>query len=203
MAYLPIEDHGLIGNMHTAALVGRNGSIDWLCLPNFDSPSVFAAILDAEKGGYFRVAPAADCNARKQLYWPETNILITRFLCGDGVVEVIDYMPVGVKAGQPGFRQLVRRVEAIRGSIPLRIECIPAFNYARDRHKVELTSNGAVFHGPNFDLDLSTTVPLEIEQAHGGVRATLALEQGQRAAFVLGMIDEAHPLRQVHAEEQE
>src|SRR5205823_6823764 len=86
MSYVPIEDYGLIGNMHTAALVGRNGSIDWLCLPNFDSPSVFAAILDDRKGGYFRVAPVADCNTRKQLYWPETNILITRFLCDAGVV---------------------------------------------------------------------------------------------------------------------
>src|ERR1700722_7507185 len=117
MAYLPIEDYGLIGNMHTAALVGRNGSIDWLCLPHFDSPSVFAAILDENKGGYFRIAPVSEQVTRKQVYWPQTNILITRFLLGDGVIEVIDYMPVGIKRGQPGFRQIVRRVEAIRGNV--------------------------------------------------------------------------------------
>src|SRR3954451_19157234 len=102
MPYLPIEDYGLIGNMHTAALVGRNGTIDWLCLPHFDSPSVFAAILDDRNGGYFRVAPVSDDGARRQMYWPETNVLITRFLMTDGVVEVVDHMPVGVKAGEPG-----------------------------------------------------------------------------------------------------
>src|ERR671920_78853 len=116
MAYLPIEDYGLIGNTHTAALVGIDGSIDWLCLPHFDSPSVFAAILDEHKGGYFRIAPEHDHVTRKQVYWPETNVLITRFLHADGVVEVIDYMPAGLAPGAPGFRQLVRRVEAIRGS---------------------------------------------------------------------------------------
>src|SRR3954463_13094585 len=137
MSYLPIEDYGLIGNMHTAALVGRNGSIDWLCLPHFDSPSVFAAVLDEQKGGYVRIAPVNERAARKQMYWPETNVLITRFLLADGVVEVIDYMPVGLKKGEPGFRQLVRRVEAVRGSIPIRVECCPAFNYARDEHKTD------------------------------------------------------------------
>src|SRR5882757_4494093 len=146
MAYLAIEDYGLIGNMHTAALVGRNGSIDWLCMPHFDSPSVFAAILDEHKGGYFKIAPTAPKATRKQVYWPETNILITRFLLGDGVVEVIDYMPVGIKRGRPGFREIVRRVEAIRGTVPMYMECCPAFNYARDGHKIELSERGALFH---------------------------------------------------------
>src|SRR4051812_46098645 len=99
MSYLPIEDYGLIGNMHTAALVGRNGSIDWLCLPHFDSPSVFGAILDENKGGCFKIAPTAEQATRKQVYWPDTNVLVTRFLMADGVVEVVDYMPVGVKKG--------------------------------------------------------------------------------------------------------
>src|SRR2546429_5871072 len=119
MAYLPIEDHGLIGNMHTAALVGRNGSIDWLCLPHFDSPSIFAAILDDKKGGYFQIAPVDERATRKQLYWPETNVLITRFFLADGVVGVIDEIPVGVKRGQPGVRQLVRRVEGMRVFLPV------------------------------------------------------------------------------------
>src|SRR3712207_1388243 len=103
MAYQPIASYGLIGDMHTAALVGRDGSIDWLCLPHFDSPSVFAAILDDQKGGYFRIAPVSDCVTRKQLYWPETNVLITRFFMPDGVVEVIDYMPTDADPGGPGF----------------------------------------------------------------------------------------------------
>jgi GH15 family glucan-1,4-alpha-glucosidase len=192
MAYLPIEDYGLIGNMHTAALVGRNGSIDWLCLPHFDSPSVFAAILDEHKGGYFRIAPVSDKVTRKQIYWPQTNILITRFLLGDGVIEVIDYMPVGMKLGEPGFRQLVRRVEAIRGSVPIRVDCCPAFNYARDPHKTDLTQRGAVFRSKSMSLELDTTIPLEVMHDHGGVVAMLTLKQGEKATFVLRQLDEKH-----------
>ena len=101
MRYQPIENHGIIGNMHTAALVSLDGSIDWLCLPRFDSPSVFGAILDADKGGRFRIAPAAAGELRqKQYYWPDTNVLITRFLHPDGIAEVEDYMPVGPGPGR-------------------------------------------------------------------------------------------------------
>ena len=98
MAYQPIEDYGIIGNVHTAALVGLNGSIDWFCCPRFDSPSVFAAMLDDKKGGFFRIAPVGDRITHKQLYWPGTNVLITRFLSTDGVGEITDYMPVGERA---------------------------------------------------------------------------------------------------------
>src|SRR3954468_9877068 len=156
MAYLPIESYAIIGNLRTVALVGINGSIDWLCLPHFDSPSVFAAILDEHKGGHFRIHPVADKVVRRQMYLPETNVLLTRFLLGDGVVEVMDYMPVGVKPGEPGFRQLVRRVEAVRGEIPIRVECYPAFNYARDVHKVDIVAHGAVFHTEKLSLELTT-----------------------------------------------
>lgn len=93
--YQPIENYGLIGNMRKAALVGMNGSIDWLCLPYFDSPSVFAAILDDQKGGPFRIAPACQQLRHKQFYWPDTNILVTRFLHADGIGPLEDHMPVG------------------------------------------------------------------------------------------------------------
>jgi GH15 family glucan-1,4-alpha-glucosidase len=193
MPYLPIQDYGLIGNMHTAALVGRNGSIDWLCLPHFDSPSVFGAILDDAKGGRFRIAPIHDGQmTRKQVYWPETNVLVTRFLLSDGVVEVIDYMPVGVKKGEPGFRQLVRRVEAIRGVVPVRVECTPAFNYARDKHTVELSPSGAIFSSPQLDLELTTRQPLTVRQDRGGVETLLELRQGDKAVFALRPLDEKH-----------
>ncbi|MDB5172407.1 MAG: glycosyl hydrolase, glucoamylase [Phycisphaerales bacterium] len=203
MAYQPIEDYGLIGNMHTAALVGRNGSIDWMCLPHFDSPSVFGAILDEHKGGYFRIAPVTEKCTRRQMYFPETNVLITRFLLGDGVVEVIDYMPVGVKLGEPGFRQLVRRVEAIRGSVPVRMECFPAFNYARDMHKAGLTERGAVFHSDTLDLELTSTTPLEIQHDRGGVTAMLELRQGEAAVFVLRPLDPKHRGAYVTSDESE
>jgi GH15 family glucan-1,4-alpha-glucosidase len=192
MAYLPIEDHGLIGNMHTAALVGRNGSIDWLCLPHFDSPSLFAAILDHEKGGYFQIAPTADAT-RKQVYWPDTNVLVTRFLMAEGVVEVVDYMPVGVKRGQPGFRQLVRRVEVIRGSIPLCVECFPAFNYARDPHEAIRTAHGVVFRSSAHAVELATRVPLTVTdgpRGKAGVQAHFELRQGERATFTLRLIED-------------
>src|ERR671922_2992857 len=115
MAYQPIEHYGIIGNMRTAALVGMNGSIDWLCLPHFDSPSVFAAILDDWKGGRFRIAPAGDHFRYKQFYWPDTTILITRFLHDDGVGEVEDYMPVGGVGAVPD--ELIQRVRVVRGKL--------------------------------------------------------------------------------------
>ena len=203
MAYLPIEDYGLIGNMHTAALVGRNGSIDWLCMPHFDSPSVFAAILDDKKGGHFRIAPAVQAGTRKQVYWPETNVLITRFLLSEGVVEVVDYMPVGLKRGEPGFRQLIRRVEAIRGTVPVHVECYPAFNYARDPHTVEPVENGAVFDSPQLTIELTTRTPLQVKHDRGGVEASLLLKQGERATFVLRPLDAQHKGAQVFSDEWE
>jgi GH15 family glucan-1,4-alpha-glucosidase len=99
MAYLPIENYGIVGDMHSAALVGINASIDWFCFPRFDSPSVFAAILDDEKGGRFNVSPAIDGVKSKQVYWPDTNVLLMRFLSSAGIAEVIDYMPVVRRRG--------------------------------------------------------------------------------------------------------
>jgi GH15 family glucan-1,4-alpha-glucosidase len=128
-AYQPIEHYGIIGNMRTAALVGMNGSIDWLCLPHFDSPSVFAAILDDRKGGRFRIAPAGEDFRNKQFYWPDTNILVTRFLHADGIGEIEDYMPLGAVTGSED--QLVRRVRVVRGKVSFHVECTPAFDYAR------------------------------------------------------------------------
>jgi GH15 family glucan-1,4-alpha-glucosidase len=189
MPYLPIEDYALIGNMHTAALVGRNGAIDWLCWPHFDSPSVFCGLLDDAQGGTFRIAPACDGVTMRQAYWPDTNVLITRFLADAGVAEVIDYMPVGVPRGEPGHRQLVRRVEVIRGELPLEVTCRPAFDYARVEHTTRLVAEGAVFDSPDLTLGLATDVPLE---RHGpGVRARLMLDRNTRATFVLHQIDGA------------
>ena len=115
--YQPIENYGVIGNLRTAALVGMDGSIDWLCLPHFDSPSVFAALLDDHKGGRFRIAPAGDHFRRKQFYWPDTAILVTRFLHEDGVGEVEDYMPVGGTCTVQD--ELIRRVRVVRGQVAL------------------------------------------------------------------------------------
>ena len=150
--YQPIENYGIIGNMRTVALVGMDGSIDWLCLPHFDSPSVFAAILDDRKGGRFRVAPVSEDIRHKQFYWPSTNILVTRFLHADGVGEVEDYMPIGGVATAPD--QLIRRVRVVRGTMPFHLECRPRFNYARSAHETHLDEHGARFTGRDISLGL-------------------------------------------------
>jgi GH15 family glucan-1,4-alpha-glucosidase len=122
MPYQPIEDYGIIGNMRTLALVGIDGSIDWLCFPHFDSPSVFCSILDDKKGGRFKIAPAATEVTRKQLYWPETNVLITRFLSPEGVGEIRDFMPLEPSTEDSRGSRLVRLVTTNRGSMAFRME---------------------------------------------------------------------------------
>ena len=187
MSYLPIENHGLIGNMHTAALVGRNGAIDWLCWPHFDSPAVFASILDDDRGGRFQIQPVRDDVTCRQSYWPETNVLITRFLSEEGVAEVIDYMPVGVQHGEPGFHQLVRRVEVIRGQMPMQMTCTPAFDYARADHETTRTADGAVFRSADTAFGLAT--PVDLDRTARGVTSTFTLSHGDRTCFILHPVD--------------
>lgn len=156
MAYQPIENYGIIGNMRTAALVGLNGSIDWYCFPHFDSPSVFAAILDDDKGGRFEIAAAQEGVSTRQLYWPETNVLITRFYSANGVGEIEDFMPVGLPRASPWHHQLIRRVRVTQGSLEFRVRCYPAFDYARAPHKTIITKRGASFHSADLSLGLAT-----------------------------------------------
>ncbi len=186
MAYLPIEDHRVIGDLHTAALVGTDGTVDWLCLPAFDSPSVFCSILDDERGGHFRLRPERYARSQ-QLYLPDTNVLLTRFLSPEGVAEILDFMPVH-KDGRARHR-LVRNVRAVRGSVALSAGCMPAFDYARAGHSVSLRKAGAVFQGPELTLGLaSPDVPLEIGE-RGAVRARFELEAGESATFVLAGLE--------------
>jgi GH15 family glucan-1,4-alpha-glucosidase len=187
MAYQPIENYGIIGDLHSVALVGMDGSIDWLCLPHFDSPSVFAAILDDEKGGRFKIAPTSDDVARKQLYWPDTNVLISRFFTPEGVAEVTDYMPIHSSMNGQGRHQLIRRIKVVRGEMKFRMECSPAFNYARDDHKTEITDGGACFHSGQLSLGLATDVPLKSES--NGAVADFSLQEEQMAVFVLREIE--------------
>ena len=206
MAYLPIEDYGIIGNMHTVALVGINGSIDWFCCPDFDSPSVFAAILDDVQGGHFKIAPAGGQEeiTYKQMYWPETNVLVTRFLSPDGVGEVIDFMPVGEHSGQHNHNELIRRVNVVRGEMTFRMECIPAFNYARSGHKIKLNESGALLvSDEGLSIQLSTSLPLE--QQDGGLVCDFTLHGGQTTTFALDEIDnnvgDPHPFTEAESEQ--
>lgn len=188
MDYQPIEDYAVIGDLHTVALVGKNGSIDWCCIPRFDSPSVFGALLDSRKGGFFRISPLLDDDIRvghRQLYLPETNILITRFLTTDGVGEITDFMPVKVSRVVDHQHNVVRCVSVVRGSLTFEMICQPAFNFARDPHTIHHYDQGVVFESQSLSLGLYSTVPSIQDNDHGGVRAVFTLKAGESVHFLL------------------
>ncbi len=185
MAYPPIADHGVIGNLRTVALVCTDGTIDWLCFPHFDSPSVFGALLDERKGGAFRISPVDPDTTVKQLYWPDTNVLVTRFSTRDGVGEVTDFMPIGTPTDDLGRHVLVRKVRVTRGEVRFRMACRPAFDYARVRHELDLAPDRAVFGTGQLTLALVSSVPLA--RCDGdGVASEFVLLEGDSAVFVLG-----------------
>lgn len=200
MPYLPIEEYGLIGNMRTSALVGVNGSIDWFCFPYFDSPSVFGAVLDDRKGGWFKIEPHGNEATHKQNYWPDTNVLVTRFLSAQGVGQVVDFMPVNLKATEAGHHGIIRRVQAIRGNVTFRLECFPAFNYARDAHTTTLTDDGAYFEAPGLSLWLGSTIPLRREG--NGVVAEFAIQEGHELTFSLQQVEQIDACGRAISEDQ-
>jgi GH15 family glucan-1,4-alpha-glucosidase len=216
MPYAPIDSYAMIGNMHTAALVGEDGSIDWLCLPQFDSPSVFASILDDRKGGRFRICAIGSVGGgegekgpeesgerergveSRHFYWPDTNVLMTRFRSSEAVGEILDFMPLRTHEHEHGIPELVRLVKTEYGTMRYRLECFPAFDYARAGHEVERTPAGVAFRstkgggsggGGGGTLWLSSTVPLEIREDQAGngpgVFAEFMLGPGECASIAL------------------
>jgi GH15 family glucan-1,4-alpha-glucosidase len=183
LPYQPIENYGIIGDLHTIALVGMNGSMDWLCFPNFDSPAIFAAILDSKKGGSFKIAPQATEVTFKQLYWPDTNVLVSRFLSEEGVGEITDFMPMGERTKSTKRHQLVRRVTVVRGSMCFRMRCQPAFNFARDEHTASATRNGVRFESKDMAIHLSATTPIRITD--NVAVAEFTLEEGEEVVFAI------------------
>jgi GH15 family glucan-1,4-alpha-glucosidase len=186
--YLPIAEHGIIGDLHTAALIGTDGTIDWYCCPHFDSPSVFGAILDRQRGGYYRIAPAMEGWTPKQLYFPDTNVLITRFLTRAGVGEVQDFMPIHEAPGSVFRHRLIRRVLGVRGELTFRIEVEPRFNYGRDPHTTVFHENGVVFRAEDMSLALETATPLTLRDT--GVACEITLTPGESVTFVLERVRE-------------
>jgi GH15 family glucan-1,4-alpha-glucosidase len=182
-AYLPIADYGIIGNLHTVALVSLEGSIDFMCFTRFDSPTVFAALFDHQKGGYFQIKPHLESMNYKQLYLPDTNILLTRFLSEQGVAEITDLMPV--KENEKNC-VLVRSVTITRGEIQLRMCCQPRFDYARAAHTVEGNAHEVIFTSTGNDkttFRLISDVPLTIEGKD--VFAEFTLREKEKANFVM------------------
>ncbi|MFC0599806.1 glycoside hydrolase family 15 protein [Streptomyces palmae] len=183
--YLPVAEHGLIGDLRSAALVGSNGTVDWYCCPRFDAPSVFAAILDADRGGAFELA--ADVPARtKQFYFPDTNVLITRFFADDGVGEIQDFMPIGDDSREADRHRLIRRVVCVRGTLPFRARVAPRFAYGTEPHTVHRQEGQAVFESPSLSLALTATVPLEVTGPD--VWSLFKLHEGETAVFALDRV---------------
>ena len=180
VSYQPIENYGIIGDLHTIALANLSGSIDFMCFPNFDSPSIFARLLDDKKGGYYCIHPAFSEMKTKQLYMPDTNVLLTRFLSADGVGEVTDFMPVG----HLEEKKLIRRVTTIRGEAQYRLYCQPRFNYGKDSHSADQVGpNEILFHSDGLKLRLKAGVPIQIVE--GDVYAEFTLAAGESTDFVL------------------
>ncbi|MFF8510152.1 glycoside hydrolase family 15 protein [Streptomyces sp. NPDC015492] len=182
--YPPIADHGLIGDLQTAALVSADGAVDWFCAPRFDSPSIFASLLDQERGGHFTIAPAHEDVTVRQLYLPDTAVLITRFLTPEGVGEVVDFMPVGPRPEAATDRhRLVRALRVVRGTLTFDVACRPRFDYGRAPHTLTLDGAAAAFHGPGLDVHLRSSIPLEADGRD--VRGTVTLRHGETAGIVL------------------
>jgi GH15 family glucan-1,4-alpha-glucosidase len=188
MSYKPIEDYGIIGDLRTIALISTDGSLDFLCWPHFDSPSIFVAMLGHGNGGKFQIGPAVPTSRHKQLYLPDTNVLITRFLSDEGVGEVMDFMPVGE---QRHTHAVVRRVQGVRGPFTFRINCAPAFNYARDGHEVRRVGPGEYLFVPTGEGNptLRLRTPVELEIVDGAAVGELTLDSDETVDFVLEVDD--------------
>jgi GH15 family glucan-1,4-alpha-glucosidase len=191
--YPNISDHGLIGDLQTAALVTTDGSLDWWCCPRFDSPSVFASLLDADRGGHFTIRPDRDDYVSRQLYLPDTAILVTRFMTPDGVGEVHDFMPV-IEGPATDRHRLVRNIRVVRGTMRFAIELLPRFDYGRAAHKLEHNEHGGVFQADGMALTAHAIAPhglsvedagVTFERVGDGVRWTRTLREGQIGGVVL------------------
>jgi hypothetical protein len=191
--YLPIEEHGIVGDLRTVALIGTDGTVDWYCPARFDAPSLFRALLDKNKGGYFSLTARTSYAKPKQLYLPDTNILLTRFQGKDAVGEVIDFMVPETRPTGRARDLLVRRARAVRGRATFELACHPAFDYGRLRHEVKIVEGvGAVFSAPLGRAVLRTNVSLKAEES--GVAATFTLEEGETADFHLEWNGDVRPI---------
>ncbi|MGW2486227.1 glycoside hydrolase family 15 protein [Streptomyces sp. NPDC001606] len=190
--YPLIENHGLIGDLQTAALVTTEGAVDWFCSPRFDSPSVFGALLDQQNGGHCTVRPVHRTHATKQLYLPDTAVLVTRFMTEAGAGEVVDFMPVtGTRA--TSRHRLVRLIRCVRGSMTFQVEIAPRFDYGRSKHELHITGHGAVFAAedgaaltvhPIREPEDERLVDVFTDQG-ADLQLSLTLQAGQQRGLVL------------------
>jgi GH15 family glucan-1,4-alpha-glucosidase len=183
MTYPAIADHGLIGDLQSAALVTTDGTVDWFCCPRFDSPSVFASILDDAGGGRFSIASTSAGTVTKQMYLPDTAILVTRYLSERGVAEVLDFMPIHDPHVASDRRQLVRAIIGIRGETEFEARIEPRFDYGRRTHTTHVDGARARFESDGLTLWLASSWPLAGHD--GDVSARFVVQAGDRGGFVL------------------
>lgn len=184
MDYPPIEEHGIIGNLETVALVTRDGAIDWCCFPHVESSSIFARLLDAEHGGHFTVQPASSFEAIHE-YLDRTNVLETRFNTGSGQAKVIDFMPVPkVDTNQVPQETIFRKLTCETGHVDMAVEFEPRFDYARTKPTVEQADYGVVATGEDEKVALSSSVPFSISDH--AASASITLTEGETCWLVLG-----------------
>jgi GH15 family glucan-1,4-alpha-glucosidase len=187
--YAPIREYALVGDGRTGALIARDGSIDWLCLPNVDSPSVFARILDAERGGSFRLEPAIPFEAERR-YQPNSNVLETTFTTAEGRVRVTDAMTLtDIKRISP-MRELVRKVEALSGTVPLNWLLEPRFGYGRADTRIERRHGRWFAHAGADALMLGLCDAGDGEVRDGAVSGRIELAQGSSAILSLAAAHE-------------
>jgi GH15 family glucan-1,4-alpha-glucosidase len=191
--YLPIEEHGIVGDLRTVALIGTDGTVDWYCPARFDAPSLFGALLDKNKGGYFSITARTSYAKPKQLYLPDTNILLTRFQGKDAVGEVIDFMVPETRFTGKARDLLVRQARAVRGTVTFELACHPAFDYGRLSHELQIIQGvGAVFASPLGRAVLRTDVSVKAED--DGAAATFTLQEGESADFHLEWNGDVRPI---------
>jgi GH15 family glucan-1,4-alpha-glucosidase len=192
MNYQPIENYGVIGDLTTTALVSMEGSIDFMCFPHFDSPTIFAALLDAKRGGSFQISPVTGGFKLRQRYFPDTNILLTRFLGENGIAEISDFMAMQHLGHS---HNLVRRVKVVRGEVKFRMVCAPKFDYGRASHTIEKKNPHEIIFVParkNLPaLRLRGSVPLKVK--NGEAIAGFKLGAEKTASFILEEADGESP----------
>ena len=205
--YPLIADHGLIGDLQTSALVDTNGSVDWFCAPRFDSPSIFGALLDHQRGGHFRVRPTQQVITSTQLYIPDTAVLVTRFITEAGVGELVDFMPVASSTTASPRHRLVRMLRCVRGKMTFAIDIAPRFDYGRESHETHLSDDGIVFAGKQTSMTVNLVEGPDDERLGrfhvddaGDFHAEVTLSAGQTRGAVLET-DTAGPARQIRVAE--
>ncbi|MGW7202778.1 glycoside hydrolase family 15 protein [Streptomyces sp. NPDC054837] len=186
--YPPIADHGMVGDLQTAALISSDGTVDWLCAPRFDSPSVFASLLDHDRGGHFSIS-ADTPRPPIQLYLQDTAVLVTRFLSEEGVGEVVDFMPVENPERASGRHRLVRILRVTRGRLRFTLQCRPRFDYGRAGHRLDLAEDAVRFDGPAVRATLQTVGQVIWTGEGDDARGEVFLGPDDFAAVVLTIED--------------